>query len=405
MKDRPRLRPLEAFPFEHEGKKLVALRDPMGLVPGIALIGPELFLVASHFDGARSFEEVREALKAGYGLAIDDPTLQEVVDSLDEKLFLDNERFHRAMRELHTQFVAATTRPAFHAGSVYPAERDEAAKHIDEMLAPSRSKGDTGSPAKPPRQLPTAILSPHIDYARGAATYAKTWGPLRDASAPPLFVVLATSHAPMHSLLGLTKKDYETPFGVATTDRDFVAALTARLPEPAHRDEFCHRGEHAAELQIHILRHLFPQAKFAPILCGDFGRHAGEKSSPGGNAIVEQTVEALRSTLRERPGAILVLGVDLAHVGPRFGFPEILDASYLAQVEAEDRLSLDRAAACDAEGFYRAVIDGGDPRKVCGLSPVYLGLRCLENRKGKLLDYRQCTSEDQSVTIAGMIWD
>ena len=34
----PRLRPVEAFPVQHEGRRVVALRDPSGYTPSIVML-------------------------------------------------------------------------------------------------------------------------------------------------------------------------------------------------------------------------------------------------------------------------------------------------------------------------------------------------------------------------------
>ena len=42
----------------------------------------------------------------------------------------------------------------------------------------------------------------------------------------------------------------------------------------------------------------------------------------------------------------------------------------------------------DAESWFSRVADGGNPRHVCGLAPVYLTLR-LGDGQGELLEYGQ----------------
>ncbi|MBI2302786.1 MAG: hypothetical protein HYU66_28100, partial [Armatimonadetes bacterium] len=57
---RLRLRPLEAIPFEHDGERRIAWRDPMGISPTVEVAQPVAVLM-SLFDGSRTGDEVRAA--------------------------------------------------------------------------------------------------------------------------------------------------------------------------------------------------------------------------------------------------------------------------------------------------------------------------------------------------------
>src|SRR5271167_4481011 len=62
---RPRLVPLEPTPAELEdGSPGVALRDPYGVLEGLALVTPAAYWVLAHFDGQRELTEVLSALEA-----------------------------------------------------------------------------------------------------------------------------------------------------------------------------------------------------------------------------------------------------------------------------------------------------------------------------------------------------
>ena len=71
------------------------------------------------------------------------------------------------------------------------------------------------------------------------------------------------------------------------------------------------------------------------------------------------------------PRACVIAGVDMAHVGPRFGDPAAPEASARVALARRDRDSLQRAFALDAPGWYRDVLTDDAVRRVCGLAPVY----------------------------------
>src|SRR5919204_6295154 len=61
--DRPRLVPLEPKPVTLEdGTHAVALRDPYGVLDGMAIVTPAAYWVLAHFDGRRTAHEVCDAL-------------------------------------------------------------------------------------------------------------------------------------------------------------------------------------------------------------------------------------------------------------------------------------------------------------------------------------------------------
>ena len=55
---RPRLRNLEAFPVEQDGQRLMALRDPSGLIDQVVALPMPLLDVVSLFDGEHSLGQI-----------------------------------------------------------------------------------------------------------------------------------------------------------------------------------------------------------------------------------------------------------------------------------------------------------------------------------------------------------
>ena len=56
----PRLRWVEAFPVEHEGRQCVALRDPAGYTSAIVLLHGPLLDIVSLFDGEHTIVDIQE---------------------------------------------------------------------------------------------------------------------------------------------------------------------------------------------------------------------------------------------------------------------------------------------------------------------------------------------------------
>ena len=83
-----------------------------------------------------------------------------------------------------------------------------------------------------------------------------------------------------------------------------------------------------------------------------------------------------------------VAGVDLAHVGARFGDTTELDAAALAEIETKDRAALAAALTGDAEAWFEAIAAHGDSTRICGFAAMYAMLRVAKPGAGRLLGVR-----------------
>ena len=92
--DRPRLRGLEAFPIEQDGRRLIALRDPGGFTDQVVVIPAPLLDLVSLFDGEHSIAEMQSILTERHGAA---PTAEQIAEGDQAPaVLLDRERFEVA---------------------------------------------------------------------------------------------------------------------------------------------------------------------------------------------------------------------------------------------------------------------------------------------------------------------
>jgi AmmeMemoRadiSam system protein B len=143
--------------------------------------------------------------------------------------------------------------------------------------------------------------------------------------------------------------------------------------------------------------------RFVPVLCGSF-EGALRSGLPEDDPEVREFLEALSATLQERgERACCIAGVDLSHLGRRFGQELTLSEAFLKQAEDEDRLMIDRILARDAEGFFRLIQKERDRRNVCGVPAIYTLLRLLgDSAPGRLLDYAQAVEEPTQSVVTFM---
>lgn len=413
----PRLRALEAFPVEHEGQRCVALRDPAGFTDQIAVLPAALLDMVSLFDGEHSVEKIQEILGRRHDPAPTAEQIADVVERFDAAGFLDSDRFRERRRALEDAFRQSPVRPAAHAGGAYAGDAAELQVQIDGFFSgpdgpDTAINGDVSlypvaSPsAAAPQTRTRALIAPHIDFHRGGSTYAWAYRELLERSDADLYVVLGTCHAGMPDPFAVTLKPHDTPLGPVPVDREFYDALSRRAGQDLLASEPAHRAEHSIEFQAVMLQHIVGRRRpFAilPVLASYLHESLWSGGDPEADPRVPRFVDALRETMAASSRRVcLVAGVDLAHVGPRFGDPKPNTAASLARVERDDRTMLESVVGVDARGFYAGVAADHDARRICGLSPIYTLLRLLPEARGRLLRYSQWADPQGAVTFCAV---
>jgi AmmeMemoRadiSam system protein B len=416
--DRPRLRPLQGFPIEHKGQKLLGLRDPSLLTEAVASLPPAAVAVIQLCDGDTTRDEICAEFQRRYGSTLSRETLDRLLEQLDQAYLLDSERFRAYSAEVFAAFARSPTRPARLAGKSYPADAGQLTAELDRFFDGPHGPGRPNGAA---RTLPRALVAPHIDFARGGPAYAWAYKPLAEATAlPELVVVLGTDHNGADQPFTLTRKHYETPLGTCHTDVALVDAISQhieqRLGAPAtqalFRDEHHHRGEHSIEFQMVWLRHMWKermdQVRVLPVLCGSLHAFVENGSTPRSDRRVDAFLTALTEVVGARP-TLWIAGADLAHVGPRFGDDEPLDATDRGSLERRDQQTLDACVRGDGAAWFAEIQRERDCRRVCGLTPIFALLECARPGAGSLAAYAQCPADEDGgtgslVSIASLVY-
>jgi hypothetical protein len=399
--DRPRLRALEAFPVEQDGLRLIGLRDPSGFTEEVALLSIPALDIVSLFDGEHSLAEIHRVVSARHGQQA--PALEEIAGfaaRLDDAGFLDSPRFAERQRRIEETWLASPSRPAAHAGGAYAGEAEALRSEIDGFFVDPEGPGLPEAGAARPRLR--GLIAPHIDFHRGGPTYAWAYRALLERADADLFVILGTCHAGMEDPFTVTLKPYETPLGPAAVDRGFFEALQRRYRDDLLASETAHRSEHSIEFQAVMLRRLFGDRPFTilPVLASFLHEAVWTGGAPEADPRVPRFLDALGDSIAGSSLKVCVIaGVDLAHVGPRFGDALANTPAFLERVAREDRTMLEPVTAGDPAAFFESVAADGDSRRICGLSPIYAFLRALPGARGELLRYSQWPDQQGAVSF------
>jgi len=293
--ERPKLRPLPARRFDHDGLSYALIQDPAGAFSNPVLVPLDAFVhVCQHFDGQRTLADIQARILQETGQLLLLELLQGLVDQLDKAMVLDGPTF----ASYKESFRQSSSRPAAFAGRSYAAEAVSLRAQLGRYFAGS---GGTGAPtsvgASPgPRRAVRAVVSPHIDFNRGGPVYARAYNELADEREVDTFVILGVAHQPCRGRFVLTLKDFETPLGTVPTNREYVRDIARAAGGELFEDELVHRTEHSIEFHVVFLRYLMGSRPFSivPILVGSFQDHLERGVDPIDDPEVARFVGALR---------------------------------------------------------------------------------------------------------------
>ncbi|MFC2171159.1 AmmeMemoRadiSam system protein B [Acidobacteriota bacterium] len=396
--DNPRVRPLEAFPIQIEGELLIALRDPTQLVEQTLIIPEDLFFVVQRLNGRNTVLDIQADYMRAKGDMLYRERIEEIIRGLDENFLLNNERFQAYQQKLIDDFRQSEIRQAAHAGKSYDQDREKLKATFDSFLTGNEFQTGLGQNQPPLKGL----VAPHIDLQAGRDCFARAYNAVAAEEEADVYIIFGTCHAGSE-LFSLTRKHYETPFGIVKTCQECVDGITSSLSYDPFKDEFFHKGEHSIEFQVLWLQFVLKKPfKIVPILCGGYSLSPEALHSPMEHPEVSEMVGAVGKVLDQVDHkVVMIAGADLAHLGPRYGDSRAVGEADMNSIEREDARLQECIDKVDAEGFYQIVMADGNRRRICGLSSIYTLLSVLKKGEGRRLAYDiwQDTSSGSAVSF------
>ena len=406
--DRPKLRPLSAKRYDHEGQAFVALENPLGVAKAPVFVPLDGFeWVVRNFDGNNSLLDIQAHVLRNTGRLIASSDLETLVLQLDQAMMLDGPTFEA----FHDDYKSQGIRPAAHAGASYAGTERALRAQLAALLRRSSRRGatiDHAANGKNGQSRLRGVLSPHIDFQRGGTVYTWAYKELVENTKADIFVIFGVAHQYCRHRFALTRKDFETPLGLAKTERAYVDRLAKFAGEDLFEDELAHRTEHSIEFQVVFLQYLLGEKRnfsVVPILVGSFHDLMESGRNPIDDDRVKRFVNAARSVEKAYSGRVAYIGgIDLGHVGPDFGDPNLVDDPTLEHLREFDAGMLDRVSRGDAEGWFADAASVGNRFRVCGLAATYTLLKTLGPVKGRLLRYDQAVNPERTccVSFAGL---
>jgi AmmeMemoRadiSam system protein B len=393
--DNPRIRHIEAHPFQQEGKEMILLRDAEGVVENSLVVSKDVVFLISLMDGTRSLRDIQAEYMRRLGQLVYIEHLEQFVEAMDKHLLLLNDNFKDHVKGLREEYEKSPVRKAYLAGKSYHANKMDLLQFLDEMFKVSGERTPKGNVA--------GILAPHIDYERGSQVYRETYPYLKNGGDKPLLVILGTCHHATDRIWSISLKDFSTPLDVVPNSGELGGLIKNNAVLKHYIDEWPHRNEHSIELQLPLIQFMLQDGfEILPILTGSMHEYVNGDKDIENDSELGDIVESFKAVLEQWGKPYMVIsGADLAHIGMQFGDRYALDSLRLGQSRAEDEQILRCIGDVDADGFFRMIQDERDERRICGLTPIYFQLKLLEGSTCEIVSYKQWTDGKSSVSFAG----
>ncbi len=388
----PHLRSVNAIPVDVQGTSFVMLKDAQGISQKSVVLPLKTFYLVSNFNGKNSIRDIQVKYVKQFGELILSDEIRDIVRKLDDALLLESEKFRQHKKNLEEKFKKEKVRPCILCGNEYPKDSSSFVKFMDKMFK------DAVESKLPP---PIRIISPHIDFKRGKDVYVASYNELKKCVCST-FVIFGTSHQPMKNMFSLTYKSFQTPLGEVKTNREIVEKIGSMCKTNFFEDEIRHKWEHSIEFQVVLLKYIFPNTPFTivPILV-NYIDDLKESKSKG-----EQIEDFLHAFERAVYGVevTFIAGADLSHIGPFFGDARVPTTKEMEDLQSEEIKYLTYLENGQVEDFFEYVYKRQKRLRICGFAPIYIMMKAMKPKKGKIIKYKQCSDLNRynNVTISAL---
>jgi len=257
--------------------------------------------------------------------------------------------------------VAGLVRPAFRAGTFYPAAAVEASAEVDGYLR-------AGGLGATPTQAYRAIMLPHAGWRFCGSTMGKT---LAGVKLPQTIIIIGPKHTPLGPQCSVASHAaWEIPGAIIPVATALVQRLCRAIPQLVSEPE-AHRQEHGTEVLLPFLWRLRPDLQIVPIV---LGQCAAETL-----AALAQELAAIRrdavASGAEPP--LLVISSDMNHFAAE------------AENRRRDKLALDAMLTGNPQQLFNVCVQ--NDISMCGLLPAVTIMQALLREAPtlhpKLVDY------------------
>ena len=230
----------------------------------------------------------------------------------------------------------------------------------------------------PSSDLPEVIsggIVPHAGWYYSGRTASRVYLSIRHRRSPRTFVLFGAVHVPgVHSFAVYPDGSWQTPLGEAEVDRSLAEMFLEEIPDLLVPDTRAHAREHSIEVQLPMIKYLFPDARIVPIAAPPL-EEAVKLGGRIGRLIAGMDVAVIGSS-------------DLTHYGDDYGFaPAGYGEDARAWMRSNDMKIIGAALDMQAE---RIIPEAEADWNSCGagaMAATVAAAKSVGAGKGVLLEY------------------
>ena len=185
--------------------------DPSGLSSEKLIIPLNFFHLFQFLDGEHSPEQIGVEYLKKYGEFMMPDKLDRLIADLDQKLFLEGDRYEAAKAAAVTAYREAPTRKPRFAGKSYEADPQKLREQLAGFFTSKEGPGP--DPSDHQGKLIKGLVVPNYEVNVAGPLYAWAYKTLREAEAPDVYILFGTAHAGLAEPVAVTDKDSKARWG------------------------------------------------------------------------------------------------------------------------------------------------------------------------------------------------
>jgi AmmeMemoRadiSam system protein B len=222
-----------------------------------------------------------------------------------------------------------------------------------------------------------------------------------------VFVILGTCQAGLEHGYALTDKDFETPLGRVSVDRDVLDRVRKAGGASFFDEDMSHKNEHSIEFQLPFLQHTVGTKKPFTIIPILTSFSPDDLIHPEFAEQIDRFLGLMNQALAESGKEVaFVASAELAHIGLRYGDNKPPTDFSFHKCMQWDMEMLKHVEELNPDAFAGFIRKENNARRISGFAAIYTLLKLMKAEKGEVLRYDRGVTDqfNSTVTYASVVF-